>query len=380
LNARQRFYETMHKGHPDRYCYYEWHGYWPDTIARWYQEGLQEAVDMDAMLKLLPDILLFSHGAHPMGKELDRVFGFDGHSDVSLNLGPIPNYLTRTISEEGPYRTWVDYLGVTRRAIKDHYHMPEYLVFPVETRDDFREFKARYDPHDMRRYPLTWGEELFAALRDRDCPLGMYFDGFFGKPMEIIGLRKLLYAYYDDPLLIHDINDFWANFVIEFFGPVFEHVVPDYVTIGEDVAYKTSMHISPQHFQEFMYPYLRRVVDFFHAHGVDTIFVDSDGHVDELIGLCMDAGINGSAPLEVASDVDAVALAKRYGQGLLMIGNIDKRALAADRETIRREVLPKLAFFRERGGFIPSIDHRVSPEISLDNYHYYLELVKSFEA
>jgi uroporphyrinogen decarboxylase len=334
---------------------------------------------MEALLKLVPDILLFSHGAHPMGKDLERLFGFDNHCGVGLNLGPIPNFLTQTIGEEGAYRIWVDYLGVTRRAIKNHYHMPEYLAFPVETREDFARFKVRYDPHDMRRYPLIWGEELFVSLRKRDCPLAMGFDGFFGKPMEIIGLSKLLYAFHDNPLLIHDINEFWANFLIEFFGNVLQHVIPDWITIGEDVAYKTSMHISPQHFREFISPYLRRVVDFFHGHGIDTIFVDSDGHVDELIGLCLEAGVNGSAPLEVAAEVDAVALSKRYGPDLLLIGNIDKRALTGDREMIRHEVMPKLSYFRERGGFIPSIDHRVSSDIPLDNYLYYLELVKSFE-
>ena len=379
MNARERFRETMRFGAPDRFCYYEWHGYWPGTVARWYEEGLEEAVGMDALLKLVPDILLFSHRAHPLGQQMDAKFGLDRREFLGLNLGPIPNFMTRTIREEGPYRVWVDNLGVTRRAIKQRYHMPEYLTFPVETRQDFQKFKARYDPHDMRRYPLTWGEELFAALRDRDSPVGMNFDGFFGKPMEIIGMQRLLYAFHDQPLLIHDINDFWAEFIIEFATDVLEHVAIDYLTIGEDVAYKTAMHISPQHFNEFMAPYLRRVTDFFRGRGVETIFVDSDGHVDELVGLCLDVGVNGTEPLEVAAGVDAVELSKRYGSDLVMIGNIDKRALMKDQEAIRNEVLPKLNYFSERGGYIPSIDHRVSSDIPLDNYLYYLELVKSFE-
>ena len=379
MNARDRFNETMHFGTPNRFCYYEWHGYWPGTVARWHEEGLEDAVGADALLKMVPDILLFSHRAYPMGEKMESTFGLDRCEGLGLNLGPIPNFLTRTIREEGPYRIWLDYLGVTRRAIKDRYHMPEYLTFPVETREDFRKFKTRYNPHDMRRYPLTWGEEFFAALRDRDYPVGIGFDGFFGKPMEIIGMKRLLYAFHDQPLLIHDINDFWANFIIEFVGTVLEHFTVDYMTIAEDVAYKTAMHISPGHFSEFMAPYLRRVTDFFRAHGIDTIFVDSDGHVDELIGLCLDAGVNGSEPLEVAAGVDAVELSKTYGKDLVMIGNIDKRALFKDRETVRREVLPKLDYFAGRGGYIPSIDHRVSSDIPLDNYLYYLELVKSYE-
>jgi len=378
MNARERFYETTHFGNPDRFCYYEWHGYWPDTITRWYGEGLEEAVDMDCLLKMVPDLLLFSHGAYPMGERLERRFGLDRRGGLGLNLGPIPNFLTRTIAEEGPYRVWVDYLGVTRRAIRDRYHMPEYLDFPVETREDFRKLRTRYDPHDMRRYPLTWGEELLASLRDRDYPIGVGFDGFFGKPMEIIGLKRLLYAFHDQPLLIHDINDFWADFIIEFFGSVLDHVQVDWVHMEEDCAYKTGMHISPEHFREFMFPYLRRVVDFFRGRGVDMIYVGSDGHVDELIGLCLEAGVNGSDPLEVAAGVDAVALRKRYGNDVVLNGNIDKRALMGDREMVRNEVIPKLTYFQEQGGYIPGIDHRVSSDVPLDNYLYYLELVKSF--
>lgn len=378
MNARERFYETTHFGNPDRFCYYEWHGYWPDTIARWHGEGLEEGVDMDAILKMVPDILLFGHKAYPMGEELEERFGFDRRGSLGLNLGPIPQFLTRTIKEEGPYRVWVDYLGVTNRAIKDRYHMPEYLDFPVKTREDFKNFKVRYDPCDMRRFPLTWGEELFASLRDRDYPIGTGFDGFFGKPMQIIGLEKLLYACHDQPMLIHDINDFWLNFLIEVFSSVLEHVDIDWVQMEEDCAYKNHMLISPKHFREFVLPYYRRIVDFFHRHGVDTVYVGSDGDMDKLIELSLEAGVDGFDPLEVAAGNDAVALREKYGK-VVLNGNIDKRALMGDKEDIRNEVLPKLTYFQGKGGYIPSIDHRVSPDIPLDNYLYYLQLVKSFD-
>ena len=44
-------------------------------------------------------------------------------------------------------------------------------------------------------------------------------------------------------------------------------------------------------------------------------------------------------------------------------------------EQIRAEVVPKLECCFEDGGFIPACDHAIPPDVSLDNYRYYRELV-----
>ena len=63
---------------------------------------------------------------------------------------------------------------------------------------------------------------------------------------------------------------------------------------------------------------------------------------------------------------------------LLLVGGIDKRALARDRAAVRAEVDRTVPFMLEHGGWIPSVDHSVPHDVPLENYEYYLELVRGY--
>ena len=51
-----------------------------------------------------------------------------------------------------------------------------------------------------------------------------------------------------------------------------------------------------------------------YAAGVRYVLVDTDGNSDALIPLLMDAGVDGIWPMERASDMDPIALRKKYGR------------------------------------------------------------------
>ncbi|MCJ7684176.1 MAG: hypothetical protein MUO68_07770 [Desulfobacteraceae bacterium] len=78
------------------------------------------------------------------------------------------------------------------------------------------------------------------------------------------------------------------------------------------------------------------------------IFVDSDGNLNELIPLWLECGINYVWPLEVEAGKDA----------------------------IKEEVMAKVPFLLEKGGYFPSVDHLVPPDVSLGNYQYYINTMR----
>jgi uroporphyrinogen decarboxylase len=59
-----------------------------------------------------------------------------------------------------------------------------------------------------------------------------------------------------------------------------------------------------------------------------------------------------------------------------MMGGIDKRELAKDRQAIYREIMCKVPYLIERGGYIPHVDHAIPPDVSLANFTYYRELLR----
>jgi uroporphyrinogen decarboxylase len=130
--------------------------------------------------------------------------------------------------------------------------------------------------------------------------------------------------------------------------------------------------LSPDTFKEFIFPHLKRLVEFMKSNGVRYFALDTDGNPTVLIPLFMDAGVDVLWPLERASDVSPMDYRKQFGKSLRMWGGVDKRVLPLGPAAINahlREMIPLI----EEGGFIPTIDHTVPPDVSWDNFRYYMD-------
>ncbi len=360
-----------------------WHETIPDeTAVRWVGEGL---VLKDALSE--HDTQMSTKGGMvsipaPRAFDLRRFFGFIHllSSPLSIDLGPLPRFFREVIDRGEGWVIRRTGHGVVERLFTDHdYFMPEYQEHPVKTSRDWRDYEKRFDPYDVRRYPKSWGSEFIEGLRQSEIPVGICFHGLFAFGRELMGTVDFLMAFYDNPKLVQDMMAQRVDFLIEAMKPAVETLKSDidYVFWHEDMAYKNGPFISPDLFRMFMLPGYKRLADFFFSNGVKVILLDCDGDCRPLVPLYLEAGINGLWPLEAAAGMDAVALRKEYGRRLVLAGNIDKRILVSgNRDAIRDEIERKIGFFREDGGFVVSLDHGVSPDISLEVFKYYAETVK----
>lgn len=344
--------------------------FWHDTCVGWVGEGAPLAV------------LSNEHRAEYFG--FDRVEALPVRSNIiSLGqcFGPpyvpplVPLFERKVIGEDERTRVVIGESGIKYREYKEEpERMPEWLEFPVKNHKDWEEYKKRLDPNASTRFPAWW-EDLVRCWKDRTHPLGLGVGSFFGLIREFVGLENLCVMYYDNPNLVHQMLEWMEYFEIEIIKRVVKDVELDFAWYWEDMAYKTGSLISPKIFREFMMPHYRRINELLRNHGVDVILVDSDGNTEELIPLWIESGINGQYPLEVTAGMDAVSLRKRYGKDFILIGNIDKRALAKGRHAIKEEVMKKVPFLLAQGGYFPAVDHFVPPDVSLEDYRYYLELL-----
>jgi uroporphyrinogen decarboxylase len=87
----------------------------------------------------------------------------------------------------------------------------------------------------------------------------------------------------------------------------------------------------------------------------------------------MEGGINCLFPFEVNGCEHPMELLNEYGKDLRIMGGIDKMQLKEGKEAIKR-YLESVAPLVERGGYIPFCDHRCPPDVSEENYIYYLHL------
>jgi len=345
-------------------------GLWEQTIDRWHDEGWPRDIRMDSFW------LQYDQG---------ECFGLDRFGYIDITMGMIPGFQEEILEEDERYMIIRRTDGRITKALKKgsargmRSSMDTYLEFPVKCRADWEDLQWRYDPNSQARYPPYWDDHV-RCLEGRGYPIHIPVlsstagSGFYSSFRNWMGTEMACTIFYDDPMWAHEMCDFIAETIIATCRRALEDVEVDFFFWHEDFAYNAGPLVSPRIFKEFLLPRYRRVNDFVRAHGVDIIFLDTDGDPRALIPLLLEAGVNGLFPCECAAHQDPVALRDEYGQGLLLWGGIDKRALAQDRKAIKQELLRKLPPLIEDGGYVPTVDHVVPPDVSYDNFLFYLDL------
>lgn len=358
----ERFLAVMEYQPVDRVPNWEL-GAWPQTRDRWEQEGL----DKNAW-----------HWNWFPGEE---ALGMDPREFIYFNNNYIPAFDVETLEEDERIIIFRDEIGRVRKALKEgtshggRMSMDTYISFPVTNMEEWQAIKPRLQISPERFEPY-WQVLRVDGWRKRSFPLVFAPNcgtlGFYWFARDLIGTEALSYAFYDQPELVHDIMEFHADYLIESARPILEKTTVEYINLNEDLAGKGGPLISPKSYKTFIYPRLRRVVDFYKSHGVRYMGIDTDGDSEAVVSMMMDAGVDILWPLERASDQDPVRLRKKFGRSLRLWGGVDKRELAKGKQAIDdhlRQLIPLI----EEGGYIPAVDHTVPPDVSLDNFLYYMK-------
>jgi len=366
MTERQRFINVMEYKPVDRVPNHEV-GVWAQTKERWIREGMNPYdIQWDWFTG-------------------DEYFNMDAREFFDVNFDMLPMFDYTLIEKTDLYEVYRDRRGIVHKALIEgttggmRACMDEYISFPVETMQDFHELKKRYIANQNARYPANWKKIMGPRWKNREHVLvlaqNMGTKGFYWRCREWMGTMNLSYAFHDDPALVHDMMTFIADFTMEVSKPALAAEGGgdfDYVFINEDMSMKTGPLISPQHYKEYIFPQMRRLVDFYKRNGVKYILVDTDGNCESLIPLLMEAGVDGIWPLERVADMDPLRIRKEYGRDLRLSGGINKMELAKGKDAIDKH-LAELAPLIEEGGFIPTVDHTVSPDISWENFCYYMK-------
>jgi uroporphyrinogen decarboxylase len=260
---------------------------------------------------------------------------------------------------------------VIYKELKPVQGMPHWLDYPVHNRAEWERFRAeRFRPDLAERVPQNWSDliELY-KVRDYPLALGSSMVGFFGMPRQILGLELLLTSLCEAPGWMHEMMDYLADFYVSLYDQVLCDVQVDFAALWEDMCYVAGPLISPRMFAEFMLPPYKKLVGFLRDHGIDIIFVDTDGDARQLIPLFLEAGVTAMYPFEANSTMDVGAIRKQYPK-LGMAGGIDKKALAAGKAAIDRELDLKVPVALG-GGYIPYVDHATPPDVPWENFCYY---------
>jgi hypothetical protein len=366
ITQRQRLSRALSFGGTDRAPFMEI-ALWEQTVERWRGEGLP---DEGASADLLSG---------------NPYFGLEGYDSALFNTNfPEPCPAERVVREDERYVTFVDGMGRTRVALKEgtvrgmRMSMDTYVDFPIKGRADWPRLKALYQANPLDRLPRDWAAAA-PRLRASTRPTTFYDRyfatfGFYSMLRNWMGTEGVSYMLYDDPSLVTECLDFLADLFMSFMEKPLKDVGFDLYYVHEDMAGSTGPLVSPGLFRSLFLPPYRRCIDFLKRCGVKNVIIDTDGCFGPLIPVFLDAGADGFGPIERAAGMDPRELRTRYGRSFSMIGGIDKRVLKKGKAAMEKEIMELLPPLLEQGGYIPTIDHSIPPDISLRDFETYLEV------
>jgi uroporphyrinogen decarboxylase len=360
MTPRERFLATLQFAPVDRYFRWEGMGLWDETFARWHQEGLPAEINDDGYA-------YFHHGYDPQSHIVLGAY---------LHPGFEPVFEEKVLEQKGDHLVKQDVSGAIIEVPADGSStIPLYLDFPVKNRHTWEALKFRLDPDTPGR--LTEADPFIQLAIDQPWPLFTRICGLFAMHRFLFGFENLMYAYYDQPDLLHDMSRHWVDMWKSVLSQLNRIRPPDIVDLHEDMCGKNGPVISPAMFDEFMMPYYKELVGFLkYDLKIPAVGVDTDGQMNPLIPKFHEAGINFLWPFEVQAGMDVVKVRDAWPEMVIM-GGIDKRALARDRKSIEEEVLRVVPGMLEKGGYIPCTDHNVPPDVPYDNFLYYLDFIRS---
>ena len=218
-----------------------------------------------------------------------------------------------------------------------------------------------------------------AAWADRqrrgDAVVWCTIEGFFWFPRTLMGFEKLMFAFSDQPELLHEINRDLLAFNFGLLDKIFDVCIPTFMTIAEDMSYNHGPMISKQTFDGFIAPYYRQLLPRLQEHNIPLI-MDTDGDVTLLAPWLEELGVKGVLPLERKAGVDGLKLRGQFPT-LFMAGHFNKMTMNQGEDVMRAE-FERLRPIIKAGGFIPSVDHQTPPGVSLEQYRCYLRLLSEY--
>lgn len=382
MNTRERFLATMDFEQVDRGISWEI-GYWAGAVRRWYKEGLPK-------VKGCPDNIGDGNSVHAQASTADpdtlnpidhprrdadlaNFFCMDEPWwRIPVNTYLCPRFAPEILEEYGNTMVHRNEFGVIVKDQKDKNGFPHWIETPVKNMDDWEKLKAqRLRPTLEGRLPANW-EQVKQAFKDRPfvSVAGGYPCGFYGTARFLLGEERVMTMFYDEPELMRDIVNYLADFWVALYDQVLDDVSADALFIWEDMCYKGGPLISPAMFREFLLPGYQKMSACARDHGVRHVIVDTDGNCSALLPLFIEGGVTVLHPFEAASDMDVVEVRKAFPK-LGIMGGIDKREIAKGRAAIDAELARQVLYMMSQGGYIPTIDHSVPPDISWEDYRYY---------
>jgi len=235
-------------------------------------------------------------------------------------------------------------------------------------------------PEDLKKYKMRAPEESDFVLIDLmranfpDRAVAYILDGPFLMSMCLCGgLENLLLNYALNPGLAADLARMTTDYNLASLEMIAKKGA-DFIISDCDLAFNPGPMMSPAHYDLFLGPYHKQIVDRGHQLGLKMV-KHTDGKIQTLIPKFIAEGFDAIHPFQPQC-IDIAESKQKYGDKVCVMGNIDCVYLLVfgTPEQVREKVKETISAVAPGGGYILSSSNTIHPGVKPENY---LALVKA---
>jgi uroporphyrinogen decarboxylase len=355
MTDRERFNRQMHYQSVDR-CFNMEFGYWDDNFTLW-------------------DI--FRDNGIKTNEEADVFFSFDRIESIGGATFMCPPIEQRELEIRDNKRIIINEDGLLAEVPLESggSSIPHFLKSSITSPEDWKKVKEEHFDINSPGRIIDLGalKKRIPDDEHRDFPLGVWCGSMIGKVRDMLTFEGLAYACYDYPEMVEEMVETCCQMVEYALDQLLPHFKFDYASGWEDICFNHGPIVSLDFFRDVVTPRYKRINKKLKAYGIDIWYTDCDGDVRPILPHLLEGGINCLFPYEVNSCAHPGELLDQYQGELRIMGGVDKMRMGEGKEAIR-DYLRSLEKYVVRGGYIPFCDHRCPPNVTPEDYLYYLTL------
>lgn len=225
-----------------------------------------------------------------------------------------------------------------------------------------------FDPEGMRTRYHGYMNDLQSKIGETVI-LNISATGFC-HVFDAMGLELYTFFQLDYPEVLKEFMEVSTAAEVRRLHAVADTELSPVILIAEDFSTKQGPIFSPDFLHEYHYPYVKRVADAWHEHGLHVLY-HSDGNYKAAIPALMDTGVDGFYCLEKNCGMDIVELKNTWPQ-MVWSGGVDgvdlmERGSPDEVEAeVRRHIRETNAL--ETGGMFVASSSEINPPIPPENF------------
>ena len=278
---------------------------------------------------------------------------------------------TRTPVEILPDGTWYNHAGAHCRRVKNDFcEYTEQLSFPLAYAQNVEDLQEYHKWPDATAFDWSRFSEKIGDLHEKRV-IKLHAGGLYECAWQLRGQEQFLMDMALDPEIPHYIMgklcDYWCDYIRYAMEAAGDKI--DIVYTYDDIATQTSLIMSPQMLEEFVYPYHRRVNAVIKSYGKKILY-HSCGAVVSQIDNLKDLPIDILNPLQpLASGMDFGKIKEKWGETLCFHGGIDVQETLphGTPEDVREAVRNNISVLGKNGGYILASAHYIQNDTPIEN-------------